>query len=72
MEGRECSRSNVQLASETDDAWVFICRTCDGINVISKDGVRNRSQFELAKKRYQENVDLQRRWEKRKKIFAVR
>jgi hypothetical protein len=71
-EGRECTRSDVRLVSETDEAFVFVCRCCEGINVISKDGIRDKSKFDNEKKRQDDNADLIRRWESRKKIFAVR
>jgi hypothetical protein len=70
---RGCSQSNVILLSEGPDAWVFHCKKpqgCGMINVVSKDGVRDKSKFDLAAKRRQEAEEMQRRWDSRRKIFA--
>lgn len=71
-ENRQCSRSDVRLVNETDEAWVFVCKCCEGMQVVSKDGVTERSKFDNAQKRIAQNADLVRRWENRKKVFAVR
>jgi len=71
-ENRECNVSKMRVVEETDEAWVFICGSCEGIQVVSKDGIRDKSKFDAAQKRINEQAELVRRWESRKKIFAVR
>jgi hypothetical protein len=56
--------------NENDEAWIFQCQTCRLLQVVSKEGIRDRSKFEQAAKRRQEEIDRVRRWESRKKIFV--
>jgi hypothetical protein len=69
---RGCTQSNIVLLSEDSMAWVFHCKPpgCGMINVVSKDGVRDKSKFELAAQRKREAEEAQSRWDSRKKIFA--
>ena len=62
--------SDMRLIGEQSDAWVFQCKRCELVQVISKDGVQDKSKFELAAKRKAEAEEVRRRWEKRKRIFA--
>ena len=71
-ENRECSRSDMRLVGEDDESWHFVCKCCELMQVVSKDGVRDKSKFDNAKQRMEQQADLVRRWEKRKKLFAVR
>lgn len=71
-EDRQCSRSDMRLVEETDEAWVFVCKCCELVSVVAKDGISDRSKFELQRKRMHEQAELIRRWERRKKIFSVR
>lgn len=32
-----CPRSQTEISQEQDQAWVFHCRTCDGVFVLTKD-----------------------------------
>lgn len=65
-----CKKSNVRLINETNEGWVFQCQTCECIQVVSKDGVRERSKFENAKKRQEEEVRRMKLIDSRRKIFA--
>ncbi len=65
-----CKNSNVKLVNENDETWIFRCETCRCIQVVSKDGVRDKSNFENAAKRRQQAIEMQQRWERRKKIFT--
>ena len=62
----------MRLLEENDEAWVFRCQCCTLIQAVTKDGIRDKSKFDLAEKRKHEQADIIRRWENRKKIFAVR
>lgn len=53
-EGRECSRSDVRAKGETDQAWIFRCASCGLVQVVSKDGIRDKSKFDNARKREEE------------------
>jgi hypothetical protein len=70
VKGNGCWKSDVILVNETADAWVFKCRTCTCLSVVSKDGVRERSQFELAAQRKQQAEEEYREKMKKKRIFA--
>lgn len=63
-------KSDMRLKGETGEAWVFQCKICELVHVISKDGVRNKSNFELAAQRRREEEERVRRWAARKKIFC--
>ena len=69
--GGGCENSNVKLMSENEESWVFQCASCKCIQVVSKDGVKNRSTFEAAAKRRQQAIEMQQRWEKRKEVFLM-
>jgi len=69
VKGNGCTYSDVRLLNETEEAWVFKCHTCELIQVVSKDGIRDKSRFESAAKRRQEAIEMQQRWEKRRKYF---
>ena len=45
-----CWKSDVFIEKEAEDAWSFRCRTCRVLFVVSKDGVRDKSKFDLAAK----------------------
>lgn len=45
-----CWKSDVFIEKEAEDAWSFRCRTCRLLFVVSKDGVRDKSKFDLAAK----------------------
>jgi len=68
--GGGCWKSDVRLVNENSEAWVFQCQTCRCLQVVSKDGVRDRSNFENARLRKEQEEDRVRRWEKRKRIFV--
>lgn len=62
-----CWRSDVVLEQEGPEHWSFRCRTCRLLFVVSKDGVRDRSQFEVAaQRRKQVEEEYQRRLSRRK------
>jgi len=65
-----CWKSDVVLENETSDAWAFRCRTCRLLFVVSKDGVRDKSKFEIAAKRRQQAEEEYREKMRRRKIFA--
>jgi hypothetical protein len=70
VNGGGCWKSDVVLLNESDEAWVFQCRTCELIQAVSKDNIRDKSKFEDAAKRKREQEEISRRWEKRRKIFV--
>ena len=65
-----CAKSDMVVRAEQDEAWVLQCKTCECVQVVSKDGVRDRSRFENSLKRQQQQEAVDRLWQKRKKIFA--
>jgi hypothetical protein len=65
-----CWKSDVILEKESPDAWAFRCKTCRLLFVVSKDGIRDKSKFELAAKRRKEAEGIYQERMKRKKIFA--
>jgi hypothetical protein len=70
VKGNGCWKSDVHLVKETEDAWAFKCKTCAVLFVVSKDGVRERSQFDLAAKRRREVEEMYQERMKRRKIFV--
>lgn len=70
VKGNGCLRSDVKLVNENEEAWVFRCATCECIQVVSKQGIKDKGQFEAAAKRRQEAIEMQKRWESRKRIFT--
>jgi hypothetical protein len=70
VKGNGCLRSDVKLVNENEEAWVFRCETCRCIQVVSKDGVRNQSQFEAMAKRRKEEIELRKARERRRKYFG--
>ena len=70
VKGNGCWKSAVRLVKETAEAWSFRCDTCTCLFVVSKDGVRDRSQFELAAKRKKEAEEIYQERMRRRKIFA--
>jgi len=65
-----CWKSDVILERETPEAWSFRCRTCRLLFVVSKDGIRDKSKFELAAQRKKEAEEAYEARMRRKKIFA--
>ena len=61
--------SDMRLKGENESAWVFQCDRCELVQVVSKDGVTERSRFENAARVKQQEEDRVRRWESRKKFF---
>lgn len=41
-----CSQSEVFIVRETDDSWVFGCRTCRSINVFPKDSSEDKGKYD--------------------------
>jgi hypothetical protein len=66
-----CWKSDVILERETPEAWSFRCRTCRLLFVVSKDGVRDKSQFELAAKRKKEMEEAYEARMRKKKYFVA-
>jgi hypothetical protein len=71
VKGNGCTKSDPVLEKEGDDFWSFRCRSCKVIYVVSKDGVRERSQFELAAKRKREAEEAYEARIKRRKYFVA-
>ena len=69
VKGNGCPRSDVRLLNETEEAWVFQCKTCKLLQVVSKDGVRDRSRFDHERKKRDQQMELERLQGKRKKYF---
>jgi len=67
---RDCPKSDMRLKGEDDSCWIFQCRSCELVQVVSKDAVQDKSKFELAKKRMEEERIMQRLRDSRRKIFA--
>lgn len=67
---RGCERSDMMLLGEGDDYWTFHCRTCKLVHVVSKQGVQDKSKFEVLTRRRQEQETLERLRSSRRKIFA--
>lgn len=69
---RTLESHEMKLVNETEEGWVFQCQNqlCKCLQVVSKDGVRERSKYEMAKKRQEEEVRRQKILSSRKKIFA--
>lgn len=65
-----CAESKVILIEENDEAWSFGCKTCGCVQLVSKEGVRDKTKFELAAKRTEEETERLRRWNARPKIFS--
>ena len=65
-----CWKSDVILEKESPDAWAFRCRTCRLLFVVSKDGVRDKSKFELAAQRRKQVEEEYERRMKKVKIFT--
>lgn len=70
VKGFGCATSDVVVKSENDEAFVLFCRCCELVWVISKDGIRDKSRFENALKRQQQQEALDRLWNKRRKVFC--
>jgi hypothetical protein len=67
---RGCERSDVKLTKETPEAWCFTCATCELLQVVSKDSIKDKSKFELAARRKQEHEQMMRLRDKKVKIFT--
>jgi len=67
---RGCTDSRMRLIESNEHGWSFFCDGCKSVQVVSSDGVRDRSKFLLAEQRRKEQEELDRRWSKRRKIFA--
>ena len=65
-----CAREDMRLKSETPDAWVFQCSGCQLVQVVSKDGVRERSRAAISARTRQQQADIIRRQEARRKYFT--
>jgi len=70
IKNRGCEKSDVRLTGETEDAWVFQCFSCKAVQVVSKDGVRDKNKFELAAQRKREAEEIERIRRSKKTIFA--
>jgi len=70
IKGRGCEKSDVRITGETDECWVFQCFSCKSVQVVSKNGVRNRSKFEAAVQRRREQEEIERIRRSKKTIFA--
>jgi hypothetical protein len=68
--GFGCARSDVIVKEEQEDSWVLFCRCCELVWVLSKDGVREKSKLEISAKRREQQEEINRRWEQRRKFFA--
>lgn len=64
-----CRNSDVRLVNENDEAWIFRCENCRCIQAVSKDSIRDKSNFDNAAKRRQQAIEMQQKWERRKKTF---
>jgi hypothetical protein len=62
----------MKLIGEQDDAYVFQCQSssCKLVQVVSKQGIIDKSKFDNAKKRFDQEVERRKRWESRRKIFV--
>jgi hypothetical protein len=67
---RGCSKSDMMLIEGNEQGWSFYCRNCKSVQIVSADGVRDRSKFELEEKRRKEQIILNRLRASRRKIFA--
>jgi len=67
---RGCSESRMRLIESNEQGWSFYCDNCESVQIVSSDGVRDRSKFQLAEQRRQEQIHLNRLRERKKKIFA--
>lgn len=67
-----CRNYEMKLVNETDEGWVFQCQNpeCKCLQVISKDGVRERSQFENAKKIAEQEAIRRKLIDSRRRIFV--
>jgi hypothetical protein len=70
VKGNGCWKSDVRLVNETPDAWAFKCLTCRVLFVVSKDGVREKSKFDLAVQRRKQAEEEYERRMKKKRIFV--
>jgi len=62
--------SDMRMKQELPDAWVFQCKGCGLVNMVSKQGVRDKSRFDHAARRMQEEVERRRAHERRPIIFT--
>lgn len=67
---RGCAESKMRLIDSNEQGWSFYCDTCHSVQIVSADGVRDRSKFELAEKRRQEQIHLNKLRDRKRKIFA--
>jgi hypothetical protein len=58
-----CLRSQVKLMEETEKHWTFVCMTCHGIQVVTKEGLNEMSREEMARQYAQSQASEQRRRE---------
>lgn len=70
LKKRGCSGSDMRLVESNEHGWSFFCKGCSSVQIVSSDGVRDRSKFILAEQRKKEQEELDRRWSSRKRIFA--
>lgn len=66
---RGCSESKMRLIESNEQGWSFYCDNCHSVQIVSADGVRDRSKFELAERRRQEQIHLNKLRDSRKKVF---
>lgn len=62
--------SDMRLKGEVSDAWIFQCRGCELTQVVSKEGVRDKSKFEQAARQIAQETERLRRLDARPKIFT--
>jgi hypothetical protein len=61
--------SDMRLRGEGDTFWLFQCANCELTQVVSKDGVRDKSKFEALSARRQRETEIMRRLDARPKYF---
>lgn len=67
---RDCPTSDMRLRGEDDACWIFQCKSCQLVQVVSKDGVQDKSKFDIARKRMEEALAMQRLIDGRRKYFV--
>ena len=64
-----CERSDVYISKETDDAFVFACRTCKSINVWPKSKAEGAGKYESFLK-HKAAREAQERAERMKRVYS--
>lgn len=62
--------SDMRLKGEGSDYWVFQCRGCELTQVVSKEGVRDKSKFEQAARQRAQQSERLRRLDARPRYFT--